>query len=292
MSNNMVDKNVSDKVVWENGVTPDNDFGQTMSQPQSSFQPASQPQMMFCYKCNNVIPANSKFCPCCNIELYTTCPKCGQKYSSQYPICNQCGTNRQEYLQLQKKEQERKAAIERENRRQREIEEHRRLEEERRIKEAEEDKARQKRIEAYREQERLRPQKEAYNAENEKIMASDEYKTTYSLLSNAIETFNRKKHNFTVGLGSFFFSLLMMALLPPLGIIIMIISLFLMFLGRGDSNLEEFLKKYVSEKNGHDKNMTDYAINTYVKTPFADLSKCCVIAYRIRHGLPVNSNWH
>ena len=78
--------------------------------------------------------------------------------------------NRQEYLQLQKKEKERKAAIERENRRQKEIEMHRRLEEERRKKEAEEEKARLKRLEAYREQERLKPQKEAYNAENKKIM--------------------------------------------------------------------------------------------------------------------------
>ena len=292
MSNNMADKNVSDKVVWENGVAPDNDFGQTMSQPQSSFQPASQPQMMFCYKCNNVIPANSKFCPCCNIELYTTCPKCGQKYSSQYPICNQCGTNRQEYLQLQKKEQERKAAIERENRRQKEIEMHRRLEEERRKKEAEEEKARLKRLEAYREQERLKPQKEAYNAENKKILTSDEYRNTYSLLSKAIEIYDRKEEKFKVGLGLCAASLIMVALLPPLGIITMMISLLLMFLGRGSSNREEFLKKYASEKNGHDKNMTDCAINTYVSTPFADLSKCCVIAYRIRHGLPVNSNWH
>lgn len=137
MSNNMVDKNVSDKVVWENGVTPDNDFGQTMSQPQPSFQSASQPQMMFCYKCNNVVPTDSKYCPYCKVKLYTICPKCGQKYSSQYPICNQCGTNRQEYLELYKIEQERKAAIERENKRQREIQERKRLEEERKRKEKE-----------------------------------------------------------------------------------------------------------------------------------------------------------
>jgi hypothetical protein len=104
MSNNMVDKNVSDKVVWENGVTPDNDSCQTMSQLHSSFQPASQPQMMFCYKCNNVIPSNSNYCPYCQVKLFTECPKCGVKYSSQYPSCSQCGTNRLEYLQVQKRE--------------------------------------------------------------------------------------------------------------------------------------------------------------------------------------------
>jgi predicted nucleic acid-binding Zn-ribbon protein len=26
-----------------------------------------------------------------------TCPKCGHEYSSQYPACSKCGTNRQKY---------------------------------------------------------------------------------------------------------------------------------------------------------------------------------------------------
>ena len=103
MSNNIVDKNVSDKVVWENGVTHDNDFTPTISQPQPEFH--SQSQKMFCYNCNNVIPSNSTFCPYCQIKLFAECPKCGTKYSSQYPACNQCGTNREEYLRVQKIEQ-------------------------------------------------------------------------------------------------------------------------------------------------------------------------------------------
>ena len=57
-----------------------------------------QPPMMVCYKCSQVIPDNSAFCPWCQIELFVTCPKCGSKYSSQYPSCNQCGTNRKECL--------------------------------------------------------------------------------------------------------------------------------------------------------------------------------------------------
>lgn len=52
----MVDKKVSDKVVWEEGVTSDNDFTPTASQSQFAFQPMSQPQMMFCYKCIMLFP--------------------------------------------------------------------------------------------------------------------------------------------------------------------------------------------------------------------------------------------
>ena len=147
MSNNMVDKNVSDKVVWESGVTPDKDCTPTMSQLQSSFQSLSQSQMMFCYKCNNVIPADSKFCPYCHIELYTICPTCGVKYSSQYPGCNQCGTNRLEYIETQRREILRQEKLEQERQ----------------------------------EQER----KEAL--EKERIMNTREYQSTYSILKESLD---------------------------------------------------------------------------------------------------------
>lgn len=91
-----------------------------------------------CYACGEIIPSNSKFCPYCSKELYVTCPKCGYKYSSQFPACNQCGTNRNKYyeqerIRLEKieteierirKEQGDSAAIER---RTREIEANQRL---------------------------------------------------------------------------------------------------------------------------------------------------------------------
>ncbi|MEE1190142.1 MAG: hypothetical protein UHN41_05200 [Bacteroidales bacterium] len=67
MSNNKV----SEKAVWEGSISPDNDTPSIGSQMQA------QPQMMFCYKCNNVIPGNSTFCPYCQIKLFTECPKCG-----------------------------------------------------------------------------------------------------------------------------------------------------------------------------------------------------------------------
>lgn len=134
-----MDNKVSEKAIWEGTITPDNDTPSLGSQIQA------QPQMMFCYKCNQVIPGNSTFCPYCQVKLFTECPKCGVKYSSQYPACGQCGTNREEYLQMQRRETERKAAIERENRRRQETEERKR-------KEAEEEKERQERLKRYEQQ--------------------------------------------------------------------------------------------------------------------------------------------
>lgn len=59
-------------------------------------------ESMVCYACGEIIPTDSRFCPYCNKELYVTCPKCGCEYSSQYPICNKCGTNRVKYNEEQK----------------------------------------------------------------------------------------------------------------------------------------------------------------------------------------------
>ena len=67
----MSDNKVSEKAIWEGTITPDDDTPSLGSQMQT------QPQMMFCYKCNNVIPGDSKYCPRCQIKLYVTCPKCG-----------------------------------------------------------------------------------------------------------------------------------------------------------------------------------------------------------------------
>ena len=159
----MVDKNVSDKVVWENGITPDNDFTPSMSQSQSAFQPMSQPLMIFCYKCNNEIPSNSKFCPYCEIELYTICPKCGVKYSSQYPACSQCGTNRQKYIESQIREKEKAEAEKREERLRQEKLEQERQEQERQ------------------EQER-----------KEQIKDTKEYQSTYSILKESLGSLNDK----------------------------------------------------------------------------------------------------
>ena len=171
----MDNNKVSEKAVWEGCITPDDDTPSIASQMQT------QPQMMFCYKCNNVIPGNSKFCPCCNIELYTICPKCGEKYSSQYSICSQCGTNRVKFWEAQRREQERKEAIERENKRRQEI-----LEKEKREREQKEALERQQR------ETRRRQQLAAYERQKERIMNTKEYQSTYSILKESLESYRWK----------------------------------------------------------------------------------------------------
>lgn len=95
----MGNNKVSENAIWEDSIPPDNDTHSIGSQMQT------QPQMMFCYKCNNIIPANSKFCPCCKMELYTECPECGVIYSSQYSICSQCGTDKLEYIEKEREKE-------------------------------------------------------------------------------------------------------------------------------------------------------------------------------------------
>ena len=100
---------ISEKAVWDN-LPPSDD--ETLSSPLYG-QPI-QPQMMFCYKCSQVIPANSAYCPWCQTELFITCPKCGNKYSSQYPSCNHCGVNRSQYLEEERQKKERLQAQQKE----------------------------------------------------------------------------------------------------------------------------------------------------------------------------------
>lgn len=72
---------------------------------------------MICYKCGNDIPSDSEYCPFCGIKLFVTCPKCGHTHSSQYPICNKCGTNRVNYIAEQQRLKEEERIIEEEQKR-------------------------------------------------------------------------------------------------------------------------------------------------------------------------------
>ena len=190
---------ISEKAVWDELVSSED---KNVSLPLHG-QPA-QPQMMFCYKCNQVIPANSAFCPWCQTELFVTCPKCGNKYSSQYPSCNQCGTNRENYIIEQQKEKARMLEEERQREiiRQKELEERRRKEE----KEAERRRLEEK-INAYRKeterQERIaaekarleeeRKRRERNNSLNAKIRKTDEYISVLSVMNKAYGL-HRTKH--------------------------------------------------------------------------------------------------
>ena len=60
-----------------------------------------------CYACGEIIPEGSTFCPFCKKKLLTTCQKCGNTYSTQYSVCNKCGTDRYEYYkEMQAREKE------------------------------------------------------------------------------------------------------------------------------------------------------------------------------------------
>lgn len=63
---------------------------------------AAQEREILCYNCNNSIPSDSRFCPVCQIELFRSCPKCGNIFSTKYCNCNHCGTNIEQFLKQQK----------------------------------------------------------------------------------------------------------------------------------------------------------------------------------------------
>ena len=65
-----------------------------------------------CYACSEIIPVGSTFCPVCGKKLLVTCPKCGYEFSSLYPVCSKCGTNRNQYLKEEQEREQRKKAKE------------------------------------------------------------------------------------------------------------------------------------------------------------------------------------
>lgn len=279
---NMNEDKVSEKAIWEGSIMPDSDPSPIASQTQS--------QMMFCYKCNNVIPDNSNYCPYCKVKLYTECPKCGVKYSSQYPFCNQCGTNRDEYLRLQREEQERRDAIERENRRRQEILEREKQERER-----------QERLRIAEEKAKEEQAKAEFEAKNREIMETEEYKSTYSLLTEAISCYDKKARKLgIVAWTSHTISALILSLLPiilldvfwipmAIGFILMILSgcCIRIYNDNEYKYRRKFLLKYVLERNiCYNKEEIRDIIGAYGVSK-QDVSHRCIIAYRKKHGLPI-----
>lgn len=291
----MHDNKVSEKAIWEGSITPD-------EAPITASQMQTQSQMMFCYKCNNVIPGDSKFCPCCKIELYTVCPKCGVKYSSQYLICNQCGTDRLEYLQLQREEQERIEKIKREERIRQEKLERERQEVERKQKEAAAERERQENLRRYEQQENERKQKEAYIKENEKIKDTEEYKTTFSLLTEALDILDKKRKQRFIIVSIFYIIGFILAMysveydiMESLGIAYAMLGLpmCVIFLGYMGSKKKEkeYLLQYISRKNNYDKDITNCVIDMIHYQGRNKLSECCIYAYRKTRGLPIDNRF-
>ena len=65
-------------------------------------------QQSICWHCGEIIPKGAKYCPFCATLLIVRCPNCGLEYSSRYPVCRNCGTNREEYEERKRKEIEEK----------------------------------------------------------------------------------------------------------------------------------------------------------------------------------------
>ena len=81
---------IEEKAVWEGIHSEDNtEVSKISDMPLDS-------SMMLCYKCNGVIPKISEYCPRCGIKLYTICPQCNNKYSSEYSYCFLCGNSQED----------------------------------------------------------------------------------------------------------------------------------------------------------------------------------------------------
>lgn len=255
----MRDNEVSEKAVWEGSITPDSDTPSFASQMQS------QPQMMFCYKCNQVIPGDSKFCPYCQTELYVIYPKCGAKYSSQYPSCNQCGTNRLEYIETLRREKERIKA------------------------EIQEKRLRQKKLEQERqEQERQEQERQ------EQIINTKEYQSIYSILEESLDRLD-KKYLISFPLSFIFLTFSFCVYYLVEEPVILLFGCFLFVAGliwfiklhicsTDAEQREQYIMQYIKKNNcDYNKDMMNYVLNKMRDSSnivtHDELSKWCIEAY-------------
>lgn len=52
------------------------------------------------------------------------------------------------------------------------------------------------------------------------------------------------------------------------------------------------LQKYISSNNNYNNMVATYLIDMVPYQGEERLSDCCIIAYRKKHGLPINYEWH
>lgn len=116
------------------GYTPPASVLTSMSATEESTPSQRIAEHDICWKCSEIIPKGSLYCPSCGTMLIDTCPKCGYKYPSRFAFCGACGTNRESYLQHLEEERRRKEDEERiVILKQQEIERKKKEEEEKRI---------------------------------------------------------------------------------------------------------------------------------------------------------------
>lgn len=134
---------VEEAALWEGVVPNSSPIESSVNTPQPPG--VKSPDLYFapereivCYNCNSIIPGDSRFCPVCRVELFQSCPKCGNLFSTKYCNCNHCGTNIEQFLKQQglggivygvlfKKKEEERILAEEKKRIEREREERERL---------------------------------------------------------------------------------------------------------------------------------------------------------------------
>lgn len=249
----MHDNKVSEKAIWEGTITPD-------ESPTTVSQMQTQSQMMFCYKCDQVIPSNSTYCPYCQVKLFTECPNCGAKYSSQYPSCSQCGINREEYLHAKQKEKKAKEAYFAENAM---------------IMETCEYKSLYFLL--------LKPVK-AYIIHNKKNETFMVVIYIVSIIVYLILCFLDDPLTFLD-----FISNVLISIVCPIPIMIVCC----VFMEDSEKKRMKFLSQYISSKNVPDNDMLQYVLKRLYEVPTTDgmlnyLSQWCIEAYRAKMGLPIH----
>lgn len=250
----MHDNKVSEKAIWEGTITPD-------ESPTTVSQMQTQSQMMFCYKCDQVIPGNSTYCPYCQVKLFTECPNCGAKYSSQYPSCSQCGINREEYLYAKQKEKKAKEAYFAENAMIMETCEYKSLHF-----------LLLKAVKAYIIHYKI---KEIFMV----VICVGFAMVVYFVILSLARS---------ITLLVFIASVLSLTICLILGALVCSV-----FMEDSEKKRMKFLSQYISSKNVPDNDMLQYVLKRLYEVPTTDgmlnyLSQWCIEAYRAKMGLPIH----
>lgn len=80
-------------------------LGESSYKPYSNAPSTAGENHTICWSCGEIIPMDARYCPYCNTQLLVECPKCKHSYSSKYPSCPKCGTNRAQYAEYLKEQE-------------------------------------------------------------------------------------------------------------------------------------------------------------------------------------------
>ena len=257
-----------------------------------------------CFKCGEIIPSDSEYCPYCLVSQYVRCPKCGFRYLAQYPGCYKCGTNREQYIKQKEeeriKEEQRKKEEEEAERVKRVKEEMARREKEeivRRKKEEEEAEQRRREEEARERRKKEAEEKDRQLREKWRIQSLPIFKEVKSYIDTfLIEVKEKKRLTTTEGeefgailclwmfMSSLFFGVLV-AVFPdsdPLGLLFLIAGIFSLiptFVIRFIFGVEFYYWDPSIQLNQFEKYLVEYPPSNYVIRFICEqfiAKKCCL----------------